>query len=301
MNTRRLTGMGAVATLALAVLVFGCVLGVTAGPREALKLRTQTLREILAHISPVGQTITVSTSWSQFTGAAGMPQLILTDGQLRNLEDQFNRDFNKGVLHLAPVSADWVSMTTGEYGVDSALAGTGGHPVEMEVSYRLPYSGNVRVLAGNLSAPAPAASSHIAGFFPTINVAVTRQTARKFGLKVGSAVRTIGPPLPIVGHGARHHAQGHGDRGGEPARFVLLGSRPVPGSARAERAGSRHPRTGHPACLPCPTSPPRSSTTTAPFLNLQWVLPVNLSVLLGRPGAAAGRGAAENRQRRSAR
>ena len=37
MNTRRLTGMGAVATLALAVLVFGCVLGATAGPREALK------------------------------------------------------------------------------------------------------------------------------------------------------------------------------------------------------------------------------------------------------------------------
>jgi len=31
MNTKRLTGMGAVATLALAVLVFGCVLAATAG------------------------------------------------------------------------------------------------------------------------------------------------------------------------------------------------------------------------------------------------------------------------------
>ena len=44
MNTRRLTGMGAVATLALAVLVFGCVLAATAGPREALNTRTQALR-----------------------------------------------------------------------------------------------------------------------------------------------------------------------------------------------------------------------------------------------------------------
>ena len=43
MSTRRLTGMGTVATLALAVLAFGCVLGATAGPRESLKVRTQAL------------------------------------------------------------------------------------------------------------------------------------------------------------------------------------------------------------------------------------------------------------------
>jgi hypothetical protein len=61
MHTRRLTGMGAVATLALAVLVFGCVLGATAGPREALNIRTQALRQTLGDIPPLGQTITAST------------------------------------------------------------------------------------------------------------------------------------------------------------------------------------------------------------------------------------------------
>ena len=55
MNTKRMTGMGAVATLALAVLVFGCVLAATAGPREALNTRTQALRQTLA-THPAGRT-----------------------------------------------------------------------------------------------------------------------------------------------------------------------------------------------------------------------------------------------------
>jgi hypothetical protein len=61
-NAKRLTGMGAVATLALAVLVFGCVLAATAGPREALSTRTQALRQTIATIPPLGRTITVSTA-----------------------------------------------------------------------------------------------------------------------------------------------------------------------------------------------------------------------------------------------
>jgi putative ABC transport system permease protein len=281
MNTRRLTGMGPVATLALAVLVFGCVLGATAGPREALKIRTQTLRETLAHISPVGQTITVSTSWSQFIQAVTMPLTSLSDGQLRNLEGQFNSDFNKGVLHLAPVSADWVSMTTSEHSVASALSGTGGDPVEMEVSYRLPYSGNVRVLAGSLSASAPAASSHIAGFFPTINVAVTRQTARRFGLKVGSAVRTVGPLLPSPG--AAHTIT-------FKVTAIVAESKPASSFWEAD------PSLAAPDLNVPGTSPPYWTSGAFAlsdeaaaiqqdygpgFLNLQWVLPVNFSALLG--------------------
>jgi putative ABC transport system permease protein len=281
MNTRRMTGMGAVATLALAVLVFGCVLGATAGPREGLKLRTQTLREILAHLSPVGQTITVSTSWSEFSYAVGMPQLILTDRQLRNLEGQFHSDFNLGVLHLAPVSADWVSMTTSEDGVDSALSGTGGHPVRMEVSYRVPYSANLRVLAGSLSAPAPAASSHIAGFFPTINVAVTQRTARKFGLKVGSEVRTVGPPLPSSSTATTVTFK---------VTAIVAEMQPTSSFWEAD------PSLAAPDLNVPGTSPPYwtsgafalSDEAAAVqhdygfgFLNLQWVLPVNFSALLG--------------------
>ena len=281
MNTRRLTGMGALATLALAVLVFGCVLAATAGPREAWTLRTQTLRQALARVPPLGQTIAVTTSWSQFINSVGLPQASLTDDQLSNLEDQFNTDFNHGVLHLAPVSADWLRMTTAEHGVDSALSGTGGLAVEMEVSYRLPYSGYMRVLAGSLSASAPAASGHIAGFFPTINVAVTQQTADKFGLKVGSAVRTAGPPL---------------SSSGTSPPITLKVTAIVAESEPASAFWAADPSLAVPDLNVPGNSPPywTSGVFALPdesaavqqdygpgFLSVQWVLPLNFSTLKG--------------------
>jgi putative ABC transport system permease protein len=290
MNTRRLTGMGAVATLALGVLVFGCVLGATAGPREALNISSQALRETLGRIPPLGQTITASTSWSDFFQNVNVPQASYTDSQLSNLQDQFNSDFNQGVLHLAPVSADWLSMTTSELNVDSALTGTGGHPVEMQVSYRLPYKGHLRVLAGTFSAPPPAASGHIAGFFPTINVAVTRQTAAKFGLKVGSVVRTVGPPLPLWG----------------AARPISLKVTAIVAESQpASSFWAADPSLAVPALNVPGTSPPywTSGVFALPgesaavqqdygpgFLEMQWVLPVSFSGLLGdqaQPLAAA--------------
>jgi putative ABC transport system permease protein len=281
MNTKRLTGMGVVATLALAVLVFGCVLAGTAGPREALKIRTQALRETLAGIPAVGQTMAVSTAWSQFTDSAGLPGVSLTDGQLSNLETQFNSDFTEGVLRLAPLSADWVSMTSGLYGVDSPLSGTGGSAVEMEVSYRLPYSGYVRVLAGSLSAPAPAASSHVAGFFPTINVAVTRQTAGKFGLRVGSAVRTVGPPLPSSGTAPAITLK---------VTAIVAENRPASSFWEADPSlavpdlnvpGTSPPYwTSGVFALPDESAAVQHDYGPGP-LNLQWILPVNFSGLRG--------------------
>jgi putative ABC transport system permease protein len=281
MNIRRLTGMGAVATLALTVLVFGCVLAGTAGPREALKSRTQALRETLAGIPALGQTMAVSSAWRQFTDSAGLPPISLTDAQLSNLEAQFNSDFTEGVLHPAPVSADWVSMTSGLYGVHSALSGTGGSPVEMEVSYRLPYSRYVRVLAGSLSAPAPAASRHVAGFFPAINVAVTGQTAGQFGLRVGSAVQTVGPPLP--------------SSGAAPA-ITLKVTAIVAESQPASSFWEADPSLAVPDLNVPGSSPPywtsgvfalpdESAAVQQDYgpgnLTLQWILPVNFSGLRG--------------------
>jgi putative ABC transport system permease protein len=276
-STRRLTGMGAVATLALAVLVFGCVLAATAGPREALALRTQTLRETLARIPPVGRTIAATTTWSQFITSVDLAPAGLTDGQLSNFEAQFNSDFNQGVLHLAPISADWVRMTTSEHRVDTALSGTGGLAVEMEVSYRLPISGYVRVLAGTLSAPAP--SGHVAGYVPTINVAVTQQTAAKFGLKVGSAVRTAGPPLSSTG---------------TAAPITLKVTAIVAESQPASSFWAADPSLEVPELNVPGNAPPywTSGVFALPdesaavqqdygsnFLSLQWVLPLNFSTL----------------------
>jgi len=281
MRTRRLTGMGAVATLALAVLVFGCVLVATAGPREALYARTRALQQALAPTPPLVRSITVSSSWSQMSASVANPKVRFTDALLSNTTSQFNKDFNGGVLHLAPVSADWLAMTSTEEGVDSTLSGTDRHAVEMEVSYRLPLTDHVRVLAGSLSAPAPAASRQIVGFFPTINVAVTQRTADKFGLRVGSAVQTAGPPI---------------SQSGRASLITLKVTAIVAERAPASAFWQADPSLAVPKLNVPGTSPsywtsgvfalPGESAAVQhdyglTFLSVQWVLPVNVRGLQG--------------------
>ena len=291
MSTRRLTGMGAVATLALCLLVFGCVLAATAGPREVLHTRTRAVQQALAHIPALARSITVTTTWSQMIDSVAHPKASFTVAVLGNATSQFNKDFSgcpifgacvtRSVLHLAPVSADWLGMTTTEEGVDSTLARAGGHAVEMEVSYRLPLASHVRVLAGSLSAPAPPASRQIVGFFPAIDVAVTRQTADKFGLRVGSAVQTAGPPI---------------SQPGTASVITLRVTAIVAESQPASAFWQADPSLAVPELNVPGTSPPywTSGVFALPdesaavqhdyglaFLNVQWLLPVNTGALQG--------------------
>ena len=186
-------------------------------------------------------------------------------------------------------------MTTGEQSVASALSGTHGHTVEMEVSYRLPFGRYVRVLAGSLSVPAPAASSQIAGFFPAINVAVTQQTAAKFGLKAGSAVTTFGPLLPSSG---------------TPPLITLKIVAIVAESQPASSFWEADPSLAVPDLNVPGTTPPywTSGVFALPdeFVAVQQdygpIAPERavgtageLQRAAGRPGTGAGRGAAENR------
>jgi putative ABC transport system permease protein len=283
-NTRRLTGVGAAATLAFAVLVFGCVLAATAGPREALYIRTHALQQALAPVPPLGRAITVSTTWSQFMGSVNEPLTVFSDGQLSNLETQFNRDFSNGVLHLAPVSADWVAMTTGEQSVTSALSGITlppaiNYPVQMQLSYRLPLAGHVRVLAGSLSAPAAKAAKHNFSFYPTINVAVTRQTADKFGLQVGSAVQIVDTSVGSTTTPIK-------------LRVTAIVAESEPASAFWEADPSlAAPQLNVPGNAPdywtagALALPDESAAFQQDFgpgyLDVQWVLPMNLGALLG--------------------
>ena len=229
-----------------------------------------------------------------------MPHARLTDGQLSNLERQFNFDFNRGVLHLTPVSADWLGLTTSEHSVDSALSGTGSHAVEMEVSYRLPYSRYVRVVAGSLSAPAPAASSNVAGFVPTINVAVTRQTAAKFGLKVGSAVQTVGTLIPSLGTTSLITLK---------VTAIVAERQPASSFWEADPSLAVPDLNVPGVAPPYWTSgvfalPDESAAVQQDYgpsvLNVEWVLPVNFSGVLGDQAQPLARGVADDRQRRPA-
>jgi putative ABC transport system permease protein len=305
-SARRLTGMGAMATLALATLVFGCVLTATAGPREALYTRTRALHQALTSIPALSRSITVTTTWSELShviagGSAAAQGADLPSAHSRsaasfskslltNATSQLNGAFKHAVVDLAPDSADWLSMTTAEQGVASTLSGTHGHAVQMEVSYRLPVRSYVRVVAGSLSAPASAASRQVPGFFPTINVAVTQQTADKFGLRVGSAVQTAGPGI---------------SQSGTASPITLRVTAIVAESQPASSFWQADPSLAEPKLNTPLTSPPywMSGALALPdesaavqqdygptSLNMQWVLPINVAAVQGDQARALDAG-----------
>jgi putative ABC transport system permease protein len=281
-DTRRLTGMGAVATLALAVLVFGCVLAATAGPREALNTRTQALRQTLATMPSPGQTLTVSATWSQFIDDTDGAQSTISDGDLSDLAGQFHQDFNAGVVRLTPVSSDWASITTDDQNVKGLLTGSDGDAVRMEISYRLPLTGYGRVLAGSLTTPVPRTNRGTpAGFYPAINVAVTQQTAQRFHLEVGSAVPTAGPQLASTGAASTITLKVAAILAETKANSSFWQSDPtmaVP-DLNVPLQGSPYWVSGVFA-LP-DESVPFQQDYGSKLLNVQWVLPMNFDALRG--------------------
>jgi len=190
----RLTGMRVVATAALTLLTFGAVFAATAGPREALATRTQALRQTLASAPPLAQTIAASTSWTGLvstlaTATPGAPARNLTAAQLGGITGQLHDDFDRGVIHLAPVSADWMGMTSNLQPAESSLPAAGGVPVRLEIAYRQPAFQYMRLVAGQFPS-SRGRYADVAGI-PTVflQVVVSAQTAARFGVRSGSQVR----------------------------------------------------------------------------------------------------------------
>jgi putative ABC transport system permease protein len=192
-------GMGAVATGALAVLVFGCVFAATAGPREALSTRTQALRQTLAATSPLERTITATSTWTGLTedlgggnGAGGGQNADLTTGQLGQITSQLRGDFDRGLIHLGPVGTDWLAMTSQPHNVMTNLgAAAKNDQVKLEVTYRQPLTRYMRLVAGRY----PGTVSPAASFAPVLQVVITSPTAVDFGLHVGWKVEINGPEI----------------------------------------------------------------------------------------------------------
>ena len=200
----RLAGTEMAATAALAVLVFGCVFVATAAPREALASRTQAMRQTLGGALPQARSIVVASSWSGISSSVGnarrsspfsfkaSPPANLTAGQLAEITGQLHDDLDRGVVHLAPLGQDWAGALSKPHTVTSSLPAVGGYEVRLEVSYRQPFAANVRLVAGRY--PGTTARPH------TLEVAVSQQTARTFGLHPGSTVRDTGPDFALNGN-----------------------------------------------------------------------------------------------------
>jgi putative ABC transport system permease protein len=208
---RRLTGMGAAGSLALAVLAGGCVLAAAVGPRQAAAMGTQVLQQTVDRTAPLARTVNVSTNWAtvdaSFFTAGVTTDDIFTPADLDDATTQFRRDFAAGgVLPLAPRSADWTGMTTAPYILLNPPHALATIPVKLEVAYRYPAAGHLRLLAGSMprTSPQPVVTSPLAGdgtpSAPAVlQVVVTEQTARRFALRPGSRAMIPGPETSLAG------------------------------------------------------------------------------------------------------
>jgi putative ABC transport system permease protein len=195
-RARRLAGAAAGSTLALALLVSGCVFAAVAGPALSLHTRTEALSQTLSALGSTDKAVEVSSDWAGFTGAleqnGGFLQ-NLTATQLTQSTSQIGGSLAATPLPLAPGA--WMGMNTKPLSVTSgaavtAIAEVGGPPPELEVAYRNPLPSNARLVAGSYAATAVPAG--------TVPVAVTTQTAARFGLRPGSRLVLKAPSGPVA-------------------------------------------------------------------------------------------------------
>ena len=191
----------------LVLLTLCVVFAATAGVREALATRTEALRQTLAASPALASAITVTGPWQSIaTALAGpfQPPPLLSQQQTSEIARQLRADLNQGVVRLAPAAAGWTALTTQLNPLTSTLTAVGGTPVELEVTGRQPLSQHVRLLSGafpGIPQPAPAEGNlgPKTGFYPVLPVMATEQTAARFGLKPGSALKIRRPGITLLG------------------------------------------------------------------------------------------------------
>ena len=192
---RRTVGYALGGTLALGLLVCGCVFAGMAGPALSLHTRTEALQQTLSGLGDTTKTVQVSTDWGDFTDEVAQGDETGAHAQLTASEiDQSTREIGRGLaatpLPLGP--GQWASLATNTFGVSGAgpRAQAGGQP-KVEVAYREPLTGDARVVAGSYASPAGLPAG-------TVAVAATRQTAARFGLHPGSRLTvTVQGNIPV--------------------------------------------------------------------------------------------------------
>jgi hypothetical protein len=196
---RRVTGLGRAGSLALALLAGGVVLAATAGPRQAQATAARALQQTMDGVMPLDQTIVVGSSWARAIDAmasatGNTSDQNLTRADVDDVTTQLRRDFGTGPLRLTPRSTDWLGMNPGLSSVLTALPSLRGIPAKLEVTYRYPVAGHLRLVAGRMPDTAPQPTSTSSQEIYRLQVVVTPPTARRFALRPGSQL-TIGGPL----------------------------------------------------------------------------------------------------------
>ena len=186
----RRAGQGS--TLALALLVCGCVFAAMAGPALSLHTQSQALHQTLAGLSSTTKTVQVSTNWGDFTGplvdSGARPSPNLTESELA----ETTREIGDGLaaLRLPLAAGQWTGLSTKLFIVSGAgPRAQAALPPRLEVVYRDTLTSNARLLAGTFASAAVPAG--------LLAVAATAQMAARFGLHPGTRVSVATPSGPV--------------------------------------------------------------------------------------------------------
>ncbi len=200
-SLNRAVGAAAGSTLALALLVAGCVFAAMAGPALSLHARSAALHQTADNLAPTVKAVQVSANWTNFVDAlvnfSGANQNVpvadqnLTATQLARAAREIKGSLAGLPLPLGP--GDWYGLSAEPALVASGAAPSAvldGKPPKLEVLYRDVLASNAELVAGSYSAPAEPAG--------TVAVTVSTATAARFGLHPGSRVTLISPTGTIT-------------------------------------------------------------------------------------------------------
>ncbi|MGD0067395.1 MAG: hypothetical protein ABSB76_28660, partial [Streptosporangiaceae bacterium] len=183
-------------TLALALLVCGCVFAAVAGPALSLHTRSQALHQTLAGLAGTDKTVQVNGNWGDFTDtlqtAGTLPSLaVLPAGIVGQSMDQLSSGFRALGLPLA--AGSWFGLSANPLPVPGATPKTNAGAIpRFEVTYRNALTSHAQLVAGSY-----AGTTSPPG---TLLVAATTQTAALFGLHPGShlTVASSSGPLKLI-------------------------------------------------------------------------------------------------------
>jgi putative ABC transport system permease protein len=189
----RAVGAAAGSTLALTLLVCGCVFAALAGPALSLHTRSQAFEQTMTPLVNTTKAVQVSASLGDFTGAyggIGGPTQNITQSQLDESTSELARGFAALPLPLGP--GQWSGLTTKLL----VTAGAGARaqaeaPPELELIYRPSLTSNAHITAGTY-----ASTGVPRGYLP---VAATTQVAARFGLHPGTRLTeaALGGPVHL--------------------------------------------------------------------------------------------------------
>ena len=177
----RAVGTAAGSTLALALLVCGCVFAAMAGPALSVHTQSQALHQTLAGLTATTDAVQVTADFQAFDGALepkggrGLP--TMKQSEFDQATREIGQGFAAGGLPLA--AGAWAGLSTMVF----VVSGAGPRavtqlPPQLEVVYRDPLPSNARLIAGTYATSRVPAGA--------VGVAATTQMAYRFGLHPGT-------------------------------------------------------------------------------------------------------------------